>query len=120
MHALAADRQATEMAKQRRGRLIRQFGRQVHRCLLHVKLHAPRTQPQNLVERITPTMTVMTIKIRAAHLDIPDHGLGSARHRQACPQEALTRCTPQGLSTLFFGVSVLDNRLGHACGEFLA
>jgi hypothetical protein len=62
----------------------------------------------------------MTIKIRALHLDIPDHGLGSARHRRACPQEALTRCTPQGLSTLFFCVNVLDNRLGHASGEFLA
>src|SRR5262249_33604906 len=54
VHALTTDGNPREPAKQGRGRLIRDFGGQVHHGLLHVTLQPPRTHVQHLVERRGP------------------------------------------------------------------
>src|SRR6516162_5681753 len=120
VHALTTDRDATKTAKQRRGRLVRELGCQVHRCLLHVKVHPTRTQAQHLVERITAALALATIEIRPLKLDGTHEGLDGATYRRACLQQTLTCRTVQRGATVFCLMAVLNNRLCYACGERLA
>src|SRR5713101_2943389 len=50
VHALTAHRHPTETAQQCRSRVIRDFGSQVRRGLLHVELQSTRTPAQYLIE----------------------------------------------------------------------
>ena len=86
---------------------------------MDVRLHPPRTQAQDLVERIGAHTAARTVEVRPCQCDSPHEGLDAAWHRAARGQPARTGRTAQRRSLLFLGMRVVDDRLGHATRQLL-
>src|SRR3954469_24468404 len=120
VHALTAHRHPTETAKQCRSCVIRDFGHQVRRGLLHVELKSIRAQAQYLIEGGHPTATGPTIEIRPLKLHRPHHGFDGAAHGLAGLQHPITLWTENLLAIVFPTVDMRNDRLSDAPGELLA
>ena len=117
VQALTPARDATETAKQGRGRLRGDLCREVDRRLLSIELQAPRVPLQHVVEGITAPLAMTTRARRALECHRPHQRLDRSRARRAGLQWTLTRLTVQRSATACVLIMMGTPRLGHACGE---
>ena len=109
-----------QITKERLGGIIRHFGDQLRRGVLHIKLFTTCHQPQRGVEGGETHATSAAIKIGALQCDRPHHGLDRACDVLLYLQHPRTLRTA-GLRALAFTLAgLLDNRLGDAPSELLA
>src|SRR5262249_53084889 len=109
-----------QRTKKRLGSVIRHFGHQLRRSVLHVELLTPCHQPQRVVEGVHALPTHSTIKIRPLQLDGPDHGFDGAADAVSNPQYPMTPRTGGLLPVVFTAADMRHDRLSDAPGELLA
>ena len=118
--AFASQRYARQLAKERLGRVIRDFRDQICRSLVPIELFAPCDHPQRLVAGIAANATRPAIEIGSLDLHWSHQRFYGAADELAGSQHPVALRTVDLRTIMFTAVDLRHHRFGDTPGELLA
>ena len=120
MESFAAEVHPRQIPTERRRGVRRHCGHQLRRGMVPIELLTTRDQTQHLVEGAETRATSAAIAIGTLQLNRPSHRLDRAPDVRLHLEVPCTPWTRDRGALTFPGMSLLNNRLGDAPGEWLA